>query len=178
MIDRAVDVADWIARQPKSVQDAGEARGAELLREVTLREVQRPRNKVEPAGSTAHITREVKEPLMDYREKVASAGALRGRLMTCGFRNFWTKVAELSEDSKTSHDARLGITGGSSENDGRIRLDRPATGDESRDVFWRMDDVELSLAWPDGSIDRYSPAESLEAFRDLLDYADSYWRRR
>jgi len=36
---RADDASDWIARQPKTVQDAGEARGAELIREVSLREV-------------------------------------------------------------------------------------------------------------------------------------------
>lgn len=37
MADRTVGANDWIARQPKTVQEAGEARGEELIREVTLR---------------------------------------------------------------------------------------------------------------------------------------------
>ena len=39
MTDRTVDAADWIARQPKAVQEAGEARGQDLIRDATLREV-------------------------------------------------------------------------------------------------------------------------------------------
>lgn len=39
MTDRTVDAADWIARQPKAMQDAGEARGQDLIRDATLREV-------------------------------------------------------------------------------------------------------------------------------------------
>ena len=39
MTYRTVDAGDWIARQPKTVQEAGEARAQELIREVTLREV-------------------------------------------------------------------------------------------------------------------------------------------
>ncbi len=35
----AIDAGDWIAVQPRSVQEAGEARGADLIREATLREV-------------------------------------------------------------------------------------------------------------------------------------------
>lgn len=36
MADRTVGANDWIARQPKTVQEAGEARGEELIREGTL----------------------------------------------------------------------------------------------------------------------------------------------
>ena len=39
MTYRTVDAGGWIARQPKTVQEAGETRGADLIREVTLREV-------------------------------------------------------------------------------------------------------------------------------------------
>ena len=39
MTYRTIDAHDWIARQPKTVREAGEARGKELIREVTLREV-------------------------------------------------------------------------------------------------------------------------------------------
>lgn len=39
MTYRPVDAADWIARQPASVREAGEARARELIREVTLRQV-------------------------------------------------------------------------------------------------------------------------------------------
>ena len=39
MTDRTVDAADWIARQPKAMQEAGEARGQDLIRDATLREV-------------------------------------------------------------------------------------------------------------------------------------------
>ena len=39
MTYRTVEAGDWIARQPKTIQEAGEARGADLIREVTLREV-------------------------------------------------------------------------------------------------------------------------------------------
>jgi hypothetical protein len=39
MTYRPIDAAEWIVRQPKSVQDAGEARGEELIRDYTLREV-------------------------------------------------------------------------------------------------------------------------------------------
>ena len=39
MTDHTVDAADWIARQPKALQEAGEARGQDLIRDATLREV-------------------------------------------------------------------------------------------------------------------------------------------
>jgi hypothetical protein len=39
MTYRTIDAKDWIERQPEAVQEAGEARGEELIREVTLREV-------------------------------------------------------------------------------------------------------------------------------------------
>src|SRR5258708_29625584 len=39
MTYRTIDANDWIARQAKTIQEAGEARGEELIREVTLREV-------------------------------------------------------------------------------------------------------------------------------------------
>jgi DNA-binding transcriptional regulator YiaG len=39
MTYRTVDAKEWIARQPKTVQEAGEARAEDLIREVTLREV-------------------------------------------------------------------------------------------------------------------------------------------
>ena len=53
MTDRTIDAKDWIARQPKTVQEAGEARGEELVREVTLREVRQAveRTQVEVAAA-------------------------------------------------------------------------------------------------------------------------------
>jgi len=38
MIHRSIGVADWISRQPKSVQEAGESRGEEIIRQVMLQE--------------------------------------------------------------------------------------------------------------------------------------------
>jgi flagellar motor switch protein FliM len=53
MTYRTIDANDWIARQSKSVQEAGEARGEELIREVTLREVREAvkRTQVEVAAA-------------------------------------------------------------------------------------------------------------------------------
>jgi HAMP domain-containing protein len=53
MTYRTVDAGDWIARQPKAVQEAGEARARELIREVTLREVREAvkRTQVEVAAA-------------------------------------------------------------------------------------------------------------------------------
>jgi hypothetical protein len=53
MTCRTVDANDGIARQPKSVQEAGEARGAEIIREVTLRDVREAvrRSQVEVAAA-------------------------------------------------------------------------------------------------------------------------------
>ncbi|MFN9927454.1 MAG: helix-turn-helix domain-containing protein [Phenylobacterium sp.] len=53
MTYRAIDAAEWIARQPKSVQDAGEARGEERIRDHTLREVREAvrRTQVEVAAA-------------------------------------------------------------------------------------------------------------------------------
>ena len=39
MTYRPIDAGDWIARQPKAVQDVGEARAQTLIREVTLRDI-------------------------------------------------------------------------------------------------------------------------------------------
>jgi hypothetical protein len=39
MTYRTIDSKDWSARQPETVQAAGEARGQALIREVTLRQV-------------------------------------------------------------------------------------------------------------------------------------------
>jgi hypothetical protein len=45
----SIAAADWIASQPKSVQDAGEARGLELIREAQQRKPRRtPRSKSPP----------------------------------------------------------------------------------------------------------------------------------
>jgi len=54
MTYRTLGADDWIARQPKSVREAGEARGEVLLREVTLREVREAvkRTQVEVAAAT------------------------------------------------------------------------------------------------------------------------------
>ena len=38
MTYRTIDANDWIARQPKTVQEAGEARGEELIGEVRQRQ--------------------------------------------------------------------------------------------------------------------------------------------
>jgi len=38
MTHRTIDAANWIFRQPKTVQEAGEASGEALIREVTLQE--------------------------------------------------------------------------------------------------------------------------------------------
>jgi len=53
MTYRTIDANDWIARQPKTVQEAGEARGEDLIREVTLREVREAvkRTQVEVAAA-------------------------------------------------------------------------------------------------------------------------------
>ena len=53
MTDHTIDADDWIARQPKAVRDAGEARGQALIREVTLREVREAvkRTQVEVAAA-------------------------------------------------------------------------------------------------------------------------------
>lgn len=53
MTNRPIDAADWIARQPKAVQDAGNARGDALVYEVTLREVREAvkRTQVEVAAA-------------------------------------------------------------------------------------------------------------------------------
>ena len=54
MTYRTIDAKDWIERQPRTVQDAGEARGEQLIREVTLREVREAvkRTQVEVAAAT------------------------------------------------------------------------------------------------------------------------------
>jgi len=53
MTHRTVEARDWIARQPKTVREAGEARGRELIGEVTLREVREAvkRTQVEVAAA-------------------------------------------------------------------------------------------------------------------------------
>jgi DNA-binding XRE family transcriptional regulator len=53
MTYRSFDAAEWIARQPKSVRDAGETRGDELIRDYTLREVREAvrRTQVEVAAA-------------------------------------------------------------------------------------------------------------------------------
>ena len=53
MTYRTVDARDWIAQQPRAVQEAGEALGQELIREVTLREVREAvkRTQVEVAAA-------------------------------------------------------------------------------------------------------------------------------
>ena len=53
MTYRTVDASDWIARQPKSVQEAGEVRAQDLIRDVTLREVREAvkRTQVEVAAA-------------------------------------------------------------------------------------------------------------------------------
>ena len=53
MTYRTINADDWIARQPKVVQEAGEARGRDLIREVTLRELRDAvkRTQVEVAAS-------------------------------------------------------------------------------------------------------------------------------
>jgi DNA-binding XRE family transcriptional regulator len=53
MTYRTIDAADWISRQPKAVQEAGEGRAADLIREVTLREVREAvkRTQVEVAAA-------------------------------------------------------------------------------------------------------------------------------
>ncbi|WP_310541296.1 helix-turn-helix transcriptional regulator [Phenylobacterium sp.] len=53
MTYRAVDAGDWIAQQPKAIQEIGEALGQELIREVTLREVREAvkRTQVEVAAA-------------------------------------------------------------------------------------------------------------------------------
>jgi DNA-binding transcriptional regulator YiaG len=54
MTYRTIDANDWIARQPKTVQEAGQVRGEELICEVTLREVREAvkRTQVEVAAAT------------------------------------------------------------------------------------------------------------------------------
>ncbi len=54
MTYRPIDAGDWIAKQDQAVQDAGEALGRDLLREVTLREVREAvkRTQVEIAAAT------------------------------------------------------------------------------------------------------------------------------
>jgi hypothetical protein len=39
MTDRPIDAADWIARQPGDIQEAGEARAASLIEATTLRDI-------------------------------------------------------------------------------------------------------------------------------------------
>ena len=39
MTHRTIDAANWIFRQPKTVQEVGEARGEALIRQVVLRNV-------------------------------------------------------------------------------------------------------------------------------------------
>ena len=53
MTYRTISAEDWIARQPASVRDAGEARARELIAEVTLREVREAvkRTQVEVAAA-------------------------------------------------------------------------------------------------------------------------------
>lgn len=53
MTYRPIAADDWIARQPKTVQETGEARGEALIREVTLREVREAvkRTQVEVAAA-------------------------------------------------------------------------------------------------------------------------------
>jgi Helix-turn-helix domain len=53
MTPRTIDGQDWISRQPKAIQEAGEARGRELIGEVTLREVREAvkRTQVEVAAA-------------------------------------------------------------------------------------------------------------------------------
>ena len=53
MTYRSVDASDWIAAQPKSVQEAGESKGQELIRDLTLKEVREAvrRTQVEVAAA-------------------------------------------------------------------------------------------------------------------------------
>jgi DNA-binding transcriptional regulator YiaG len=53
MTYRTINAADWIARLPISVQEAGAARAEELIREATLREVRQAvkRTQVEVAAA-------------------------------------------------------------------------------------------------------------------------------
>ena len=53
MTDHTIDANDWIARQPKEVQEAGDTLGEALIREVTLREVREAvkRTQVEVAAA-------------------------------------------------------------------------------------------------------------------------------
>ena len=53
MTDRTLDADVWIARQPKAVREAGEARGQALIQEVTLRDVREAvkRTQVEVAAA-------------------------------------------------------------------------------------------------------------------------------
>ena len=53
MTSETVKAADWIAAQPDAVREAGEARGRELINEVTLREVREAvaRTQVEVAAA-------------------------------------------------------------------------------------------------------------------------------
>jgi hypothetical protein len=39
MTDKPIDAADWIARQPRDDQAAGEARGAALIEATMLRDI-------------------------------------------------------------------------------------------------------------------------------------------
>lgn len=50
---RTTEANDWIARQPKTVREAGEARAEELIAEVTLRDVREAvkRTQVEVAAA-------------------------------------------------------------------------------------------------------------------------------
>ena len=54
MTDHSIDANDWIARQPSALKAAGEARGRDLIRNVTLREVREAvrRTQVEVAAAT------------------------------------------------------------------------------------------------------------------------------
>ncbi len=53
MTYRTVDASDWISAQSKTVQDAGEVKGQELIRELTLKEVREAvrRTQVEVAAA-------------------------------------------------------------------------------------------------------------------------------
>ena len=48
-----VEAGDWIASQPETVRDAGEARGRDLIRKATLRDVRRTVNRTQAEVAAA-----------------------------------------------------------------------------------------------------------------------------
>ena len=52
MTYRTIDAGDWIARQPETVQEAGETRGADLIRVVTLRDLREAVKRTRPVAKS------------------------------------------------------------------------------------------------------------------------------